>query len=220
MSTSSLAIALKCLHECRSPVIASMRRTPAATPLSETSEEADVAGGAHMRAAAEFLAEPGNRDDADLVAVLLAEQRHGASGDGLLRVLHVGLHRRVLQDLLVDDPLDLELLLARDRVEVDEVEPQPIGRDERAGLLDVRPEDLFAARRGADAWPCDSVESRHGRAAVTLAVSRSRGFSVPRVIRTAWSRGHAPTLTTPVTWPSPHGPLIVPISETCPPDSR
>ena len=41
-------------------------------------ERPDVAGGAHVRAAAELDAESGDRHDADLVAVLLAEQRHRA----------------------------------------------------------------------------------------------------------------------------------------------
>ena len=91
------------------PVIASMRRTPAATPLSDDDgEEADVAGGADVRAAAQLQAEARDRHDAHLVAVLLAEQRHRAGRDRLLRVLHLGLHRRVPQDLLVDDALDLE----------------------------------------------------------------------------------------------------------------
>ena len=56
--------------------------------------------------------------------------------------LDLGLHRRVLQHLLVDDLLDLEQLLARDGAEVHEVEPQPIRRDERARLLDVRAQHL------------------------------------------------------------------------------
>ena len=36
------------------PVSASIRRTPAATPLSETRDQADVAGAPHMRAAAQL----------------------------------------------------------------------------------------------------------------------------------------------------------------------
>ena len=42
--------------------------------------------------------------------------------------------------------LDLEPLLARDRAEVREVEPQPIRRHERPGLLDVRAEHLAQRR--------------------------------------------------------------------------
>src|SRR5262245_10348922 len=37
--------------------------------LRDDDEETDVTGGAHVRAAAQFLAEPRNRDDANLVAV-------------------------------------------------------------------------------------------------------------------------------------------------------
>ena len=86
-----------------------MRRTPAATPLScVIDEQADVAGRAHVRAAAQLHAEARNRHDADAVAVLLAEQRHRAGRDRLLGRSHLGLHRRVAIDLLVDDPLDLD----------------------------------------------------------------------------------------------------------------
>ena len=49
-------------------------------------------------------------------------------------------------DLLVDDALDRIDLLARDRREVHEVEPQAIGRDERSRLLDVRAEHLAQRR--------------------------------------------------------------------------
>ena len=74
------------------PVSASMRRTPAATPLSSViDEEADVAGRAHVRAAAQLHAEAGHRDDADPVAVLLAEERHRAGRDRLLGRAHLGL---------------------------------------------------------------------------------------------------------------------------------
>ena len=153
-----------CTHATApAPVSASMRRTPAATPLSSVDDErADVAGGADVRAAAELHAEAGNRDDADAVAVLLAEERHRAVRDRLLGRLDLGRHRRVADDLLVDDALDAQELVARDGGDVHEVEAQPVGRDERARLLDVRAEHLpqrrmeqvrrrvIAARRVAD----------------------------------------------------------------------
>ena len=110
--------------------------------LVQDHEAADVAGGGDVRAAAQLLAEPGNRDDADAVAVLLAEQRHRAAGDRLLGGAHLGLDRRVAQDLVVDQPLDLGQLVARHRLGVHEVEAQPIGGDERAGLLHVGAEHL------------------------------------------------------------------------------
>ena len=71
---------------------------------------------------------------------------NSAGGDGVLRVLDVGLHRGVVQDLLVDDALDLELLIVGHGAEVNEVEAQPIWRDERPGLLDVWAE--HTAERG------------------------------------------------------------------------
>ena len=52
----------------------------------------------------------------------------------------------VRDDLPVDDPLDAVELVARHRLEVDEVEPQPIRRDERARLLDVSAEHLAQRR--------------------------------------------------------------------------
>ena len=59
---------------------------------------------------------------------------------------HLGRHRRVPVDLLVDDPLDAVELVARDRLEMDEVEAQAIGRHERSRLLDVGAEDLAQRR--------------------------------------------------------------------------
>ena len=44
--------------------------------------------------------------------------------------------------MLVDEPFDFFDLLARDRREVQEVEAQAIGCDQRSGLLDVRPQYL------------------------------------------------------------------------------
>ena len=127
-----------------------MRRTPAATPLSARIAKNPMSPVARdVRAAAQLHAEARHADDADLVAVFLAEQRHRAGRDGLLgRHVDVRLHRRVPVDLLVDDALDAIELVARDRLEVHEVEAQAIGRDERAGLLDVRAEHL--AQRGVE----------------------------------------------------------------------
>jgi hypothetical protein len=50
------------------------------------------------------------------------------------------------RDLLVDDPFDLRELLLGERGEVDEVEPQAVGRDERARLLHVRSQHLAQRR--------------------------------------------------------------------------
>ena len=98
--------------------------------LRDDGEEADVAGGLDVRAAAQLHAEAGNRDHAHGVAVLLAEERRRTSGDRVLRILHLGLDACVLQDLLVDDLLDLEDLVTRQRAEMLEVEAQAIRRNE------------------------------------------------------------------------------------------
>src|SRR5690606_4660226 len=109
-------------------------------------ERADVAGRPYVRAAAELQAVAVDRDDAHTVAVFLAEQRHRALPDGFLGRLLLGDDREVAQDLLVDLALDLAPFLGRERLEVIEVEAQPVGRDERALLPHVRAE--ARAQRG------------------------------------------------------------------------
>ena len=116
------------------------------TTLGEDLERADVARRRHVRAATEFDAEAGDGDDADLVAVLLTEERHRARRNRLLSGTHVGGNQRVLHDLLVDDSLDAQELVGRDRLEMLEVEAQAVRRDERAGLLHVRAEHLAQGR--------------------------------------------------------------------------
>ena len=73
--------------------------------LGDDLEQADVAGALHVRAAAQ-LAARADVEDADLVAVLLAEQHHRAE---LLRLVdrhHARVGRVVLEDLGVDELLD------------------------------------------------------------------------------------------------------------------
>ena len=96
-----------CWRPCApsAPVSASIRRTPAATPESDTpGNEPDVAGAAHMRAAAEFdrpaqrVAGPlTHRHDAHLVAVFLAEQRARAGGPRIVQRHQPGGDGRILQ---------------------------------------------------------------------------------------------------------------------------
>ena len=95
---------------------------------------------ADMGAAAQLRAELAiaDRHHPDLVAILFAEERHRARRDRLLRVADRSIHGAFLQDLVVDELLDGRALLRRQRGEVHEVEAQAVGRDQRAGLLDVR----------------------------------------------------------------------------------
>jgi hypothetical protein len=84
-----------------------MRRTPAATAaLGDDDERSDVAGRSHVSAAAQFHAETRHGDDANLVAILFAEEGHGAALDGLVGGAHLRLHGGIADDLLVDDLLD------------------------------------------------------------------------------------------------------------------
>ena len=71
-------------------------------------ERADFAGGADVRAAAQLGAERAiaDGDDPHAVAILLAEERHRAGGDRLLRVADRGSDRLVAENRLVDDLLD------------------------------------------------------------------------------------------------------------------
>ena len=110
--------------------------------FGDDGEEADVAGGRDVCAAAKLQAEVRDAHDADLVAVFLSEQRHRAGGDRLLRGADLRLHGSVSADLFVDDSLDPIDLVPRERLEVGEIESQPVGRHERAGLLRVRAQHL------------------------------------------------------------------------------
>src|SRR5450432_4491396 len=74
-------------------------------------KQPDIARARDVRAAAQFAAEDasgaGDADDAHLVAVLLAEQSHGAGGDGFIDGQNIGRDAGVGQYLFVHDALDL-----------------------------------------------------------------------------------------------------------------
>ncbi len=112
-------------------------------------EGADIAGLAHMRAAAELdrigraigpLArafERAHRHDADLVAVFLAEERLRADGTGVVWRHDARGHGAVLPDEGVHLRLDAGDLFGGKRRGVAEIEAQPVGRVERAALCHV-----------------------------------------------------------------------------------
>ena len=95
-----------------------------------------------------LLKPSGIETDAHAVAVLLAEQRHRAGVERLIEIHDVGVDFDVLQDLLVDQPLNFSQLFGIGVGVVREVEAQPIGIDDAAGLLDVRSEHF--AQRGVE----------------------------------------------------------------------
>ena len=133
------------------PLMASTRRTPEETDaFAGQLEQADFAGGRGVRAAAELGREAvGQLHHAHLVAVLLAEQRHGVvlvhgHVDGhVLERFDLG----VGQDFAVDDVFDFLRVLRR-RPARSGRSRSAGGRDAtaRAGLLDVRAQHL--AQRG------------------------------------------------------------------------
>src|SRR5580704_14265581 len=123
------------------PVSASMRRTPEATEASLMILKADIAGAAHMGAAAQLDREGllvavlgAHRDNADLLAVFLAEQRERTLGDGAFRRQQPGAHFGVGTDAGVDLGLDRGDVRGAQRPGMTEIEAQPVRRDQRALL--------------------------------------------------------------------------------------
>ena len=123
--------------------------------LGDDLEQTDIAGAANMRAAAKLdgigavglgaLVGHAHGDDADLVAIFLAEQRQRALRDGLIRRHQMGLHRLVLQDHRVDEILDRDDLFVGHGFLMREVESEPARLDQRALLRHVRSQH-FAER--------------------------------------------------------------------------
>src|SRR5262249_19622356 len=87
-------------------------------------------------------------------------------------------------DLLVHEALDAVELLAAHGLEMDEVEAQPIGRDKRARLLDMRPEHLAQRRMQQVSGGVGSAARPPGTSALTSAVTMSRSLNVPVVTLT------------------------------------
>ncbi len=117
--------------------------------LTEEGDGADVRGVLHVRAAAQLHRERAtDLDDADLVAVVLAEQGHRTHLLGLVEVGDEGVDGVVRRDGLVGDGLDVLLLLLGQGAGPREVEAQVAGLVERTGLHGVGAEHL--AQRGVD----------------------------------------------------------------------
>ena len=90
-----------------------------------------------MRTAAEFCGEGAHTDDADNLAVLLAEQRHGAQLFGFLYRKLQFLDRQTDQDAGIDQSLNCLELFCCQRCEMREVEAHPLPVHVGARLLDV-----------------------------------------------------------------------------------
>ena len=85
---------------------------------------------------------PAHRDHADLVAILLAEQRTRAGVTGLVEPHQTGDDLIIFQHHVIGDVLDASEFFRRDRLRMHEIEAQAVGRDQRAALRDVIAEHL------------------------------------------------------------------------------
>ena len=104
------------------------------TAFADDLEQADVAAGLDMRAAAQLLG-AADGEHAHGLAVFLAEQHHRAALLCVIQRHHFGAGRRIGQHFGVDDRLDLGDLLGRHGCVVREVEAGALGIHQRALLL-------------------------------------------------------------------------------------
>ena len=126
-----------------SPVMASMRRTPAEMLLSETILNTPMSP---VRVTCvpphSSLLKSGMETTRTCSPYFSPNKRHRAGGNGLVDRHHIGGDLRVAEDLLVDEPLDFEDFGGIERGVMGEIEAKPRGLDHAAGLLDVRSENL------------------------------------------------------------------------------
>ena len=128
-------------------VTASIRRTPEPTEPSERIANGPISAVERTCVPPQSSRENAvDLDHAHEVAVLLAEEHHRAELPRLVDRRRERAHRDVLEDLLVDDPLDPLALLRRERLPVREVEAQLVGPHRRARLADVLAEHLAQRR--------------------------------------------------------------------------
>ena len=117
-----------------------------ARALGEDREDPDLGGAGDVGAAAELARDALDLDDADPVAVLLAEQRHRAEALGLAAIHLDRANRGAVLDPAVDPLADRREVLGAEPAAVGEVEAQLVGPDRRAGLADVAAEPLAERR--------------------------------------------------------------------------
>ncbi len=120
--------------------------------LAHDLEQSDIAGPPDMGAAAQLdgirmaglgaLVAHAHADDADLIAVFLAEQSERAMGDRGLGRHQMRLDGLVLEDHGIDEILDRADLGMRHRLLMGEIESEAPGLDQRALLRHVGPQHL------------------------------------------------------------------------------
>src|SRR5205823_3496070 len=117
-------------------------------------QHADIACAGDMRAAAQLLrveapgrAGIGNGYHADVgFGILVAKEGECAGGQRVFERGDVGFDLRVQADLVIDLLLNVAQLFGIDVREVREVETETFGGVERAGLLDVRAQNVSQCR--------------------------------------------------------------------------
>ncbi len=99
-----------------------------------------------MAPAAKLVADAAHPHGAHVFRVLLAEERHGASGARLVKRFLRKRHRDILADVFIYQAFDIFQALALDALEVREVEAQPVRPDPGAGLVHVVAEHILERR--------------------------------------------------------------------------
>ena len=79
-----------------------------------------------------------HRHDAHFLAVFFAEKRHGPGRDRVVHGHQPRRHRRILQDDFIGHGFDFRELRIADGLGMRKVEAQPVWRDERTLLRNVR----------------------------------------------------------------------------------
>ena len=106
-----------------------------------------------MRSAAQLHAEIIKTDHPHLLCVLFTEQGRCAAVNRLILRHLFSCHRRVAPDALIDLCLNIAQLLFSHSLKMRKVKTQPLGRNQRACLLDMR----------AQALPQHSLQNMRGR---------------------------------------------------------
>src|SRR5262249_55168946 len=100
-------------------------------------EKSDAARHFGVGSAAQLHTDVGNRNDADLLCIFLAEKRHCAGGEGLIQSHNFGFNGQILKHDAIDLLFDLLDFTIRERGEMRVIEAEAVWRDERSGLLDM-----------------------------------------------------------------------------------
>ena len=117
--------------------MASMRRTPAAMPLSDRILNRPMSPARPTCVPPHSSVRKPELEHADAIAVLVAEERERAGRDGVVVRHDPNVGVVVERGSVVHERLDLPELLGADGLVVRKIEPQPIRRHERALLLNV-----------------------------------------------------------------------------------